>query len=86
MELDPLADKFRAFRWGVKEIDGHDHDAIHEALATLPFQVGKPSCLIAHTIKGKGVDFMENKLQWHYSSPKPDQLAEALQQIEMGGK
>ena len=86
MELDPLADKFRAFRWGVKEIDGQDHDAIHEALATLPFQVGKPSCLIAHTIKGKGVDFMENKLQWHYSSPKPDQLAEALQQIEMGGK
>jgi len=86
MELDPLADKFRAFRWGVKEIDGQDHDAIHEALATLPFEVGKPSCLIAHTIKGKGVDFMENKLQWHYSSPKPDQLAEALQQIEMGGK
>ena len=84
MELDPLADKFRAFRWGVKEIDGHDHDAIHEALATLPFQVGKPSCLIAHTIKGKGVDFMENKLQWHYSSPKPDQLAEALRQLETG--
>ncbi len=86
MELDPLADKFRAFRWGVKEIDGHDHDAIHEALSTLPFEVGKPSCLIAHTIKGKGVDFMENKLQWHYSSPKPDQLAEALRQIEMGGE
>ena len=84
MELDPLADKFRAFRWGVKEIDGHDHEAIHEALATLPFQVGKPSCLIAHTIKGKGVDFMENKLQWHYSSPKPDQLAEALRQLETG--
>ena len=84
MELDPLADKFRAFRWGVKEIDGHDHKAIHEALSTCPFEPGKPSCLIAHTIKGKGVDFMENNLQWHYSSPKPDQLAEALRQLETG--
>lgn len=82
MELDPLADKFRAFRWGVREIDGHDHKAIHEALSTLPFELGKPSCLIAHTIKGKGVDFMENNLQWHYSSPNPDQLAEALRQLE----
>jgi len=82
MELDPLADKFRAFRWGVKEIDGHNHNAIHEELSTLPFEPGKPSCLIAHTIKGKGVDFMENNLQWHYSSPKPDQLAEALRQLE----
>ena len=86
MNLDPLADKFRAFRWGVKEIDGHNHDAIHEALSTLPFEAGKPSCLVAHTIKGKGVDFMENSLQWHYSSPKPDQLVEALRQIEMGDK
>lgn len=82
MELDPLADKFRAFRWGVKEIDGHNHKAIHEALSTLPLEPGKPSCLIAHTIKGKGVDFMENNLQWHYSSPKPDQLAEALSQLD----
>lgn len=82
MELDPLADKFRAFRWGVKEIDGHNHKAIHEALSTLPLEPGKPSCLIAHTIKGKGVDFMENNLQWHYSSPKPDELADALRQLE----
>lgn len=83
LELDPLADKFRAFRWGVKEIDGHDHAAIQEALSTLPFEAGKPSCLIANTIKGKGVDFMENNLQWHYSSPSQDQLAEALRQIQM---
>ena len=86
MELHPLADKFRAFRWGVKEIDGHDHDAIQEALSNLPFEAGKPSCIIAHTIKGKGVDFMENSLQWHYSSPKAEQLEEALRQIEMGNK
>ena len=82
LELDPLADKFRAFRWGVREIEGHNHAAISDALSQVPFEQGKPSCLIAHTIKGKGVDFMENNLQWHYSSPKPDQLAEALRQLE----
>ena len=82
LELDPLAEKFRAFRWAVREIDGHDHDAIRSALATVPWEPGKPSVLIARTTKGKGVDFMENKLQWHYSSPKSDQLAAALAQLD----
>ncbi|MDI1315497.1 transketolase [Prosthecobacter sp.] len=81
MELDPLADKFRAFRWAVREVDGHDHAAIREALSSIPWEVGKPSVLIAHTIKGKGVDFMENSLQWHYSSPRGEQLASALSQL-----
>jgi transketolase len=81
MELHPLADKFRAFRWAVREINGHDHAAIQEALAVIPWEPGKPSVLIAHTTKGKGVDFMENNLQWHYSSPKLDQLASALNQV-----
>lgn len=81
MELDPLADKFRAFRWSVREVDGHDHAAIRAALAAVPWETGKPSVLIAHTIKGKGVDFMEGSLQWHYSSPKADQLASALSQL-----
>lgn len=82
MELHPLAEKFRAFRWAVREIDGHDHEAIRKALDCVPWEPGKPSVLIANTIKGKGVDFMEGHLQWHYSSPKPDQLQEALQQLE----
>jgi len=82
LELEPLAEKFRAFRWAVKEIDGHDHSAIRGALASLPFEKGKPSCIIAHTIKGKGVDFMENKLQWHYSAPDQEQLVSALSQIQ----
>ncbi len=81
MELDPLADKFRAFRWAVREVDGHNHDAIREALSSIPWEVGKPSVLIAHTIKGKGVDFMENSLQWHYSSPKGEQFTSALLQL-----
>jgi transketolase len=81
LDLDPLAEKFRAFGWAVKEIDGHDHDAIRRALGVIPFEVGKPSCLIAHTIKGKGVDFMEDKLLWHYRSPTAEQVKQALDQL-----
>ena len=81
MELHPLAEKFRAFRWTVREVDGHDHDQILTTLKAVPWEPGKPSCLIAHTVKGKGVDFMEGQLQWHYSSPKPEQLASALAQL-----
>ncbi len=81
LDLHPLADKFRAFNWAVKEIDGHDHEAIRAALKQLPFESGKPSCLIAHTIKGKGVDYMENKLLWHYRTPNAEQVADALKQI-----
>ena len=82
MELHPLAEKFKAFRWSVREIDGHDHTAIRGSLASLPFEKGKPSCIIAHTIKGKGIDFMENQLKWHYSSPDQEQLKSALAQIQ----
>ena len=81
LDLHPLADKFRAFNWAVKEIDGHDHGAISAALKTLPFEPGKPGCLIAHTVKGKGVDFMENKLLWHYRTPNAEQVKQALGQI-----
>ena len=81
LDLHPLADKFRAFRWAVREIDGHNHGAIEDALSTTPWEPGKPSVLIAKTIKGKGVDFMEDKLQWHYSSPTEDQSASALKQL-----
>ncbi len=81
LELAPLADKFRAFRWSVREVDGHNHTAIQEALGSLPWQPGAPSCLIAHTVKGKGVDFMENKLLWHYKSPDAGQMSVALRQL-----
>ncbi len=85
LDLHPLADKFRAFRWAVKEVDGHDHVAIKSALSTIPFEEGRPSCLIAHTVKGKGVDFMENTLKWHYSTPNSEQLASALEQLQIQG-
>jgi transketolase len=82
LDLDPLADKWRAFRWVVREIDGHDERAIEAALAAVPFEPGRPSVLIAHTVKGKGVSFMEDQLAWHYRSPAPEQLAAALRETE----
>ena len=84
LDLAPLAEKFRAFGWAVKEIDGHDHDAIRLALQTLPFEPGKPGCLIANTVKGKGVDFMEDKLLWHYRTPNDEQVRLALEQLGPG--
>lgn len=81
LELGPLADKFRAFRWVVREVDGHDHGQIRNALGTVPLEPGKPNCLIAHTVKGKGVSFMENQLAWHYKSPDAAQLKQALEEI-----
>lgn len=83
LDLHPLAEKFRAFNWSVKEIDGHNHGGISAALKALPFDPGKPGCLIAHTVKGKGVSFMEDKLLWHYKSPDAAQLQQALG--ELGG-
>ncbi len=81
LDLEPLADKWRTFGWRVKEIDGHDFGQIEEALLSVPFQSGKPSCIIAHTIKGKGVSFMENQLAWHYKFPDDEQLRQALAEL-----
>ena len=81
LELAPLADKWRAFRWAVREIDGHDHAQIESALSSMPFEPGKPSVIIAHTVKGKGISFMENQLAWHYQSPNAEQLAQALAEL-----
>lgn len=78
LELHPLADKWHAFRWAVREIDGHNHQQIHDALNAIPFVAGQPSVIIAHTVKGKGVSFMENQLAWHYLSVNDEQLTEAL--------
>ena len=79
--LEPLVDKFVAFGWVVHEVDGHDHAALREHLATAPWQTGKPSLLLAHTVKGKGVSFMENKVEWHYRSPDDTLLATALAEL-----
>ncbi len=81
--LHPLADKFRAFHWAVREIDGHDLEQIQKALSTPPDH--RPTIIVAHTVKGKGVDYMEHQLKYHYSAPRTDdQLQDALQQLGCG--
>ena len=81
-DLHPLADKFRAFNWGVREIDGHDHRALTEALSGPPPIPDRPIAVIAHTVKGKGVSFMENQLLWHYRNPDDSQLVAALTELQ----
>jgi transketolase len=79
--LEPFADKWRAFGWAVVETDGHDHDQLRDALSTLPSEPGKPTCVIAHTVKGKGVSFMEHSVLWHYRTAKGDELAAAESEL-----
>jgi len=81
LDLDPLADKWLSFRWAAREIDGHNYKQIESTLESIPFEQGKPSVIIAHTVKGKGVSFMENQLVWHYKSPDDKQLAQALAEL-----
>jgi len=82
LELEPFTDKWEAFEWAVRELDGHDHGALCTALSGLPFVPSKPSCLIAKTVKGKGVSFMENAVLWHYRIPRGAEFDAALAELE----
>ncbi len=81
LNLEPLGEKWRAFGWAVREIDGHNFEQIETALETACQAGGKPACIIAHTTKGKGVSFMENQLLWHYRSPDDNELRQALEEL-----
>lgn len=71
-DLEPLADKWRAFGWAVREVDGHDVDGLRTALQALPFEPDRPSVLICHTVKGKGLDFAEHNAEWHHKAKVRD--------------
>jgi len=79
--MEPLAEKWRAFGWSVREIDGHNLESLASVLAQVPFEPGRPSAIIARTVKGKGVSFMENDLEWHYRPPNDQDLQRALLEI-----
>ena len=81
LDLDSLAAKWQAFGWATQEIDGHNFAQIEAALGTVPIEAGRPTCIIAHTVKGKGVSFMEDKLLWHYRSPDEGELRLALAEL-----
>jgi transketolase len=78
LDLDPLADKFRAFGFAVREVDGHDVGELRRALTSLPLEPDKPSIVICHTIKGKGVSFVENNLHWHHKTKISDDEMKSL--------
>jgi transketolase len=82
LDLEPFARKMRLFGWTCKEVNGHDVVALDKALSKLPFEKGKPSWLICHTVKGKGVSWMENTVSCHYGSVTDEQLAKALVEVE----
>ncbi len=79
--LEPMIDKWRAFGWSTREIDGHDMGAIVDALDALPFATDKPSLLVAHTIKGKGVSFAEDTWRWHNNAVTDDILEQAMAEL-----
>jgi transketolase len=78
IDVEPLTDKWRAFGWQVREIDGHDMGEVVDALESLPFHPDRPSVIIAHTVKGKGVSFAENTYVWHSNSVNDEIYAKAL--------
>ncbi len=81
MMLAPLRDKWAAFGWDAREIDGHDVSALAEAMQRVPNGSGKPVALIAHTVKGKGVSFMEDDNNWHYRAPTADEVVRARKEL-----
>ncbi len=81
MSLDPLADKWRAFGWSAREVDGHDPQAVADVLRRVPDGSGRPVAVIAHTVKGKGVSFMEDDNNWHYRIPSAEDVKRAREEL-----
>jgi transketolase len=86
INMEPMAERWRAFGWDVHEVDGNDMEAVVKCLQSVPFTAGKPSCVLAHTIKGKGVSFMENRPSWHHHVPTTEELQNAIAELEGGQK
>lgn len=80
--LEPLADKFAAFGYAVRECDGNDLDTLLSAFATTPYMASKPSLLLAYTTKGKGISFAEDNAKWHHRVPTDDEYAAALRELD----
>jgi transketolase len=81
MSPEPVDAKFKAFGWEIINIDGHDYRQIMEAFQTARQIKGKPTMIVAQTIKGKGCSFMENKAEWHGTAPNPEQTKQALAEL-----
>ncbi|MBI4676459.1 MAG: transketolase [Elusimicrobia bacterium] len=84
MALAPLREKWQAFGWSAREVDGHDLGALAGVLTRVPDGTGKPVAVVAHTVKGKGVSFMEDDNDWHYRIPSKGECEAALKELERG--
>ena len=82
IELEPFPEKWKSFGWDVIEVDGHCCESLFYALTKERIDSNKPLCIIANTTKGKGVSFMENKVLWHYRSPKGEEYDNAIKELE----
>lgn len=78
----PIADKFKAFKWNVIEIDGHDFDAIEDALNNAKATKGVPTCIVMKTVKGKGVSYMEDAVGWHGKAPNTEEYEQAMTELK----
>jgi transketolase len=83
---DPIDKKFESFGWSVREVKGNDVDALSNVFKSLPLEKGKPSLIIANTLKGKGISFMENELKWHHGVPSKEQYEQAMGELEIALK
>jgi transketolase len=86
MGLEPIDKKLEAFGWAVKHVDGHNIEELTAAFESMPFEADKPSFIIAHTIKGKGVSYMENQTKWHHGVPNEEQYKVAMSELMLNDK
>lgn len=85
VSLDPIVDKWKAFGWEVREVDGHNIEKMQDIFESLPFVPGKPSLVVAHTIKGKGISLMENRAIWHYRLPDEEETKLICEELGLEG-
>ncbi|OHE71993.1 MAG: transketolase [Verrucomicrobia bacterium GWC2_42_7] len=82
LDLEPFEAKWKSFGWESISVDGHNHKELHRALSSCPINKGSPSVIIAHTVKGKGISFMEDKVLWHYRCPDEEEYKRAVQELK----
>ena len=85
LNLEPMAPRWQAFGWDVREVDGHDPVALADAVSSFDTTTGPPHLLLARTVFGKGVSFMEGRIKWHYWPMSPEEYRQALAELEVSG-
>jgi transketolase len=85
MSLESLSAKWSAFGWEVKEVDGHSFKELIDVLGNTPLTLNKPTLIIAHTIKGKGISFIENRAEWHHRVPTDEEFIKMMEELTQEG-